>query len=114
MSGRLQRWIDPAIFLSLFAGYLTALLASVRNLVYARDEGFYFHAARSYGKWFQLHDARCEPKPVQAELPIWVGGGGEKRTLRIVAKYADGWNIPFVAPETFAARTKSRFLSESA
>ena len=33
-----------------------------------------------------LTDARCEPKPVQAELPIWVGGGGEKRTLRIAAQ----------------------------
>ena len=54
------------------------------------------------GEYFQLHDARSEPKPVQAELPIWVGGGGEKRTLRIAAQYADGWNVPFVAPETFA------------
>ena len=54
------------------------------------------------GTWFQLTDAQCEPKPVQAELPIWVGGGGEKRTLRIAAQWADGWNIPFVAPETFA------------
>ncbi len=54
------------------------------------------------GKHFSLVDARLEPRPVQAELPIWVGGGGEKRTLRIAAKYADGWNIPFVDPTTFA------------
>ena len=54
------------------------------------------------GEWFQLHDAQCVPKPVQAALPIWVGGGGEKRTLRITAQWADGWNIPFVSPETFA------------
>ncbi len=54
------------------------------------------------GQWFQLKNARCEPKPVQTELPIWVGGGGEKRTLRITAQYADGWNIPFVSPEAFA------------
>ena len=39
---------------------------------------------------------------MQAELPIWVGGGGERRTLRIAAKYADGWNVPFVSPETIA------------
>ena len=52
------------------------------------------------GKHFTLTEARCEPKPVQAELPIWVGGGGEKRTLRIAARYADGWNVPFVSPET--------------
>jgi len=49
-------------------------------------------------------DARCEPKPLQADLPIWVGGSGEKRTLRIAARYADGWNVPFVDPATFAAK----------
>ena len=54
------------------------------------------------GTHVQLTEARCEPKPMQAALPIWVGGGGEKRTLRIAARYADGWNIPFVAPETLA------------
>jgi F420-dependent oxidoreductase-like protein len=54
------------------------------------------------GKWFQLRDAQCVPKPIQPDLPIWVGGGGEKRTLRITAQWADGWNIPFVSPETFA------------
>ena len=56
----------------------------------------------SPGTHVQLTEARCEPKPVQAELPIWVGGGGERRTLRIAAKYADGWNVPFVSPETIA------------
>ncbi len=54
------------------------------------------------GTWFHLKDAQCVPKPVQTKLPIWVGGGGEKRTLRIAAQWADGWNIPFVGPETFA------------
>jgi F420-dependent oxidoreductase-like protein len=56
------------------------------------------------GRWFTLTDARNEPRPVQDALPIWVGGAGEKRTLRIAARWADGWNIPFVAPETFAAK----------
>jgi F420-dependent oxidoreductase-like protein len=54
------------------------------------------------GDHFTFTEARCEPKPVQAELPIWVGGSGEKRTLRIAARYADGWNVPFVSPETVA------------
>jgi F420-dependent oxidoreductase-like protein len=54
------------------------------------------------GRYFQVRNARNEPRPVQARLPIWVGGGGERRTLRIAARYADGWNVPFVSPETFA------------
>jgi F420-dependent oxidoreductase-like protein len=54
------------------------------------------------GEYFTLTDARCEPKPVQPQLPLWVGGGGERRTLAIVARWADGWNVPFISPETFA------------
>jgi len=56
------------------------------------------------GTYFSLKDARCEPRPLQAELPIWVGGGGEKRTLAIVAKWADGWNVPFIGPDEFARK----------
>lgn len=53
------------------------------------------------GRWFRLQEAKCEPKPVQPDLPIWIGGGGEQRTLRIAARYADGWNVPFVSPEVY-------------
>jgi F420-dependent oxidoreductase-like protein len=56
------------------------------------------------GQWFVLRDARNEPRPVQARLPIWIGGGGEQRTLRIAARFADGWNIPFVSAQTFARK----------
>jgi alkanesulfonate monooxygenase SsuD/methylene tetrahydromethanopterin reductase-like flavin-dependent oxidoreductase (luciferase family) len=58
------------------------------------------------GNWFALHEARNEPRPVQAKLPIWVGGGGEKRTLKIAARHADGWNVPFVSPEAFAHKNQ--------
>jgi len=58
------------------------------------------------GEHFTLTEARCEPKPLQTELPIWVGGGGEQRTLAIVARWADGWNVPFVEPETFAHKRR--------
>lgn len=44
------------------------------------------------GKHFQVRDAFCEPKPLQSPMPLWVGGSGERRTLRIVAEHADGWN----------------------
>lgn len=44
------------------------------------------------GRYYQLKDAECFPKPAQSPAPILVGGSGEKRTLRIVAKHADEWN----------------------
>jgi F420-dependent oxidoreductase-like protein len=54
------------------------------------------------GEYFTLTDAQCEPKPVQERLPLWIGGGGEKVTLRTAARYADGWNVPFISPEDYA------------
>lgn len=54
------------------------------------------------GRHVRLVDAACDPKPVQPELPIWIGGSGEKRTLRIAARFADGWNVPFIAPDVLA------------
>jgi len=56
------------------------------------------------GKHVHLEDALCEPRPVQPRLRLWIGGQGEKRLLRIVARHADGWNVPFLAPEFFARR----------
>jgi len=45
------------------------------------------------GKYYQLADASLEPKPVQKPLPLLIGGGGEKKTLKITAQYADEWNV---------------------
>lgn len=56
------------------------------------------------GRHFRLEGAFGEPKPLQERPRIWIGGGGEKVLLRLVARHADGWNIPFVGPETFAAK----------
>jgi F420-dependent oxidoreductase-like protein len=56
------------------------------------------------GEHFTLTDAACDPKPLQDELPIWIGGTGEKRTLALAARYADGWNAAFVSPAEFARK----------
>ena len=47
------------------------------------------------GRWFQIENAWCEPKPVQDHLPIVVGGKGRRRTLRTAARFADQWDMTF-------------------
>jgi len=56
------------------------------------------------GRQVHLADALCEPRPVQSKLRLWIGGQGKRRLLRIVARHADGWNAPFLAPEVFRDR----------
>jgi alkanesulfonate monooxygenase SsuD/methylene tetrahydromethanopterin reductase-like flavin-dependent oxidoreductase (luciferase family) len=44
------------------------------------------------GSHYRFVDLRHQPAPIQRHLPIMIGGSGEKKTLRTVAKYADMWN----------------------
>ncbi|MGK2966148.1 MAG: TIGR03560 family F420-dependent LLM class oxidoreductase [Tepidiformaceae bacterium] len=53
------------------------------------------------GQYYRLENAACNPKPLQARPRIWIGGNGEKRTLRMVAKYGDGWNTPYTSVDEF-------------
>jgi F420-dependent oxidoreductase-like protein len=55
------------------------------------------------GRYYQLKGARNEPKgPQRPHPPICIGGSGEKRTLRITARYAQHWNFAGGPPEVFA------------
>jgi hypothetical protein len=47
-----------------------------------------------HGKHYQLQETLCQPQPVgHARPPILVGGGGEQKTLKLVARYADACNL---------------------
>lgn len=60
------------------------------NRALFRDERVTFS-----GRYYQLEDAFNHPRPLRpGGPPIMVGGGGERRTLRLAAQYADMWNFP--------------------
>jgi F420-dependent oxidoreductase-like protein len=56
------------------------------------------------GRYYQLVDAPCQPAPAQGRLPLLIGGGGERRTLPLAARYADHWNT-WTTPEQLAHKT---------
>jgi F420-dependent oxidoreductase-like protein len=61
------------------------------------------------GKHYQVDGAIVAPKPLQANgIPLWIAGGGEQKTLRIAAKYAQYTNFD-TTPETF--KRKSEILA---
>ncbi len=60
------------------------------------------HTTDYDGRYYQLKEARSEPKPVQKPYPPFViGGGGEQLTLHVVARHADIWNFAGGSVETF-------------
>ena len=62
------------------------------------------------GKNYQADGAIVQPKPLQASgIPVWIAGGGEQKTLRIAAKYAQYTNY---APDPEAFTRKSEILSK--
>lgn len=62
------------------------------------------------GRYYQLRDAECYPKPAQSPAPLLIGGSGERRTLRLVAQYADEWNAVGLSVDAY--RHKRAVLEE--
>lgn len=57
------------------------------------------------GRHYQLRDATCSPKPLQERLPLMIGGGGERKTLRVTARHADIWH-GFGSPQELARKVE--------
>lgn len=62
------------------------------------------------GDYFTVRNAYSSPKPIQASPRIWIGGRGERRTLRLAARYGDAWNGAYIGVEEWTH--KSNVLTE--
>ena len=54
------------------------------------------------GRYYQLAETLCSPAPLSPHPPVLIGGGGERRTLRLVAQYANACNLFASSPEEIA------------
>jgi len=67
------------------------------NQMWSDDDGPYS------GRHYQLAETICSPRPLQTPRPrILIGGSGERKTLRLVAQYADACNLVAISPEVAA------------
>ncbi len=83
----------------------TVRIAQMREAIQVVKKLWTEAPASFQGKYYQLDQAYCEPRP-DPMPPCLIGGGGEKLTLRVVAEQADIWNIPGNTSENYAHKLK--------
>ena len=59
------------------------------------------------GRYYSLHGVNMLPKPPAGRPWLVIGGAGERRTLRLVAEYADEWNCTSLTPEVYATKVEA-------
>jgi F420-dependent oxidoreductase-like protein len=108
--GRLDWGIGAGWYRNEFAGYGFEFPEPKERIGRMRETveivtSMWSEPATTYeGKYFQLSRAQCDPKPVQSPRPpVWIGGGGEQLTLRVVARLADWANFGG-KPDEWAAK----------
>jgi F420-dependent oxidoreductase-like protein len=58
------------------------------------------------GKYYTVRNAYSSPRPVQPSPRLWIGGQGERRTLRLAARYGDAWNAAYIGVEEWAHKNE--------
>ena len=98
--GRLDWGIGAGWYQHEFEGYGYEFLAAKDRIAVLREtveivKSMWTQPDTAYeGRFFRFNGAQCDPKPVQQpHPPIWIGGGGEQLTLRVVARHADRSNF---------------------
>ncbi len=102
-------WLDHVLGFALCALYVLLLVKTTRNLGYARDEGFYFDAARSYARWFDLLATNWREAVQRANVDAFWQVNHEHPAL-MKSLFALSWKYLFVKHKVFAeAGTAMRF-----
>ncbi len=102
-------WLDHALGFVLCALYVLLLIRTARNLGYARDEGFYFDAARSYARWFDLLATNWREAVQRSNVDAFWTVNHEHPAL-MKSLFALSWKYLYVKHRVFAeAGTAMRF-----
>ncbi|MCZ6642161.1 MAG: TIGR03560 family F420-dependent LLM class oxidoreductase [Gammaproteobacteria bacterium] len=72
---------------------LEEALTIIRSLWHDEETNF-------KGEYYELQGAVCSPKPLNPNMRLWVGGRGKQRTPWLAAKYGDGFNMPYLPPDS--------------